>query len=227
MNLQHEQLWPARIGYSTCHVDLGGIKKKRQRSARKMLCGRCLWLGVCCCAWASVMGAGPCGDTRLAGLESMPDMTGAAPAFMQAPMEAICKKGALSAVKGLRQSRSDCGDLADLLSHESAETCAGLGKVLSNAARSHSCWCDAAELVAGADDRIAEQIMASFQELLASMTSDDALQASDTTPSAALAASTRREADTSSRSLAFVLVAVGVAAAAASRLRNRIERPLL
>ena len=112
---------------------------------------------LCLLYVATSHGQGPCGDKRLSGLEDLDGVTGAAPAFMVAPMEAICKEAALAAVANLK---ADCADLRSLLAREEYQTCEKLGAVLLSAASTKGCHCQAAEIIADADASIAKQVLA-------------------------------------------------------------------
>lgn len=133
-------------------MSCGGAEVARMCGARVAL----LVLGL------QLIAAGPqfCHDDRLAGLDGLDGATGAAPAFMVGPMEAICKKAAQEAARTLPSS---CHTVRDLLLLEDNETCEKLGAMLMAANYVNNCYCMAARAMADADEKITKQLLQAGQ----------------------------------------------------------------
>ena len=110
------------------------------------------------CLGQRCLSTGPCGDSRLSGLEALDSATSTVPNFMVEPLQALCKEAALSAVEGLAET-GGCEHLIEVLSTPTYQTCERLGALLLNSASATSCYCQAAELVATADHLISLRIL--------------------------------------------------------------------
>jgi len=118
---------------------------------------RCVWPVLVLIDRTYAASSAPCRDNRLSGLDGLDGATSAAPTFMVAPMQALCKEAALTAARDLGP---ECSALAEMLSHEEYQTCEKLGAVLLSASSVTSCFCKAAELIADADEDLTASILA-------------------------------------------------------------------